>query len=183
MVTNLVLMKENDKVKELSKSLGFSKCFFLDKNFVLIEEENKKSLLKQINKAKEKGYLVLVKPKTEEQLRFVLERTHTDMVIGQESVCPKDSVHFLRGGLDQVTCKLARDKKKIICFSFKEILDSKNVGNLLARMKVNIRLCKKYNVKMFFSSFSINEKEMRSFNDLRNFWQVLGSNNKKDFEL
>jgi len=183
MPTNLVLMKESKKVAELSKELGFSKCMFLDKDFVLVKNDNKKELLKKINQAKDKGLLVVVKPESEELLRFVLERTKADLIYAQEFICPKDSVHFLRGGLDQVTCKIARDKGKTIGFSFKEILNAENKGKLLARMKFNIKLCRKYKVKLFFSNFSEGVMGMRSAKDLASLWEVLGGIGKKDLEL
>ena len=183
MFTNLVLVKENKEVLDLNKELGFSKCLFLNKDFVLIEEQTKKKLLKEINEAKKKELLVMIKPNTEEMLRFVLEKTKADIIFGQELVCPRDSVHFVRGGLDQITCKIARDKKKIIAFSFNEILNSKEKGKLLARMMFNIKLCKKYNVKMFFSNFSEKSSEMRSSHDLRSVWKVLGSHENSAFKI
>ena len=93
-----------------------------------------------------------------------------------ETINPKDSVHFLRGGLDQITCRIAKNKGKTIAFSFFEILNSRNRDKLIARMKFNIKLCKKYKVKTLFANFSTKKMELRSAKDLKSFWTFLNKN-------
>jgi len=178
---NLILAKESKELLELSKKLGFTKTLFLEKDFVLIEANSKKDLLKKINQAK--GKLTIFKADSEEMLRFALEKTNVDLVFGMETINPKDSVHFVRGGLDQITCRIAKEKDKIIAFSFSEILNAKNKDKIIARMKLNIKLCKKYKVKIFFSSFAKNDKESRSAEDLFAFWKVLGGRNKEQLKI
>ncbi|MBT4805189.1 hypothetical protein HON71_03380, partial [Candidatus Woesearchaeota archaeon] len=117
-----------------------------------------------------------------ELLRFALEKTKVDLIYGMETINPRDSVHFVRGGLDQITCRIAAEKGKIIAFSFSEILNAKNKDKIIARMKLNVKLCKKYRVKMYFSSFAKNENELRSAQDLFAFWKVLGGT-KKNLEI
>ena len=178
--TNLVLMKENEETAKLSTSFGFDNIFFLEKDIVLVTGKSKKDYLKNIKKAKQKKLLVLAKPETEEMLRFLIERTAVDIIFGMEKINPKDSVHFPRGGIDQVICKLAADNGKVLAFSFNDILCAKDVlirAKLMNRMRFNIKLCKKYKVKMFFSSFAKNKMELRSANDLKAFWCCLGGNN------
>jgi hypothetical protein len=182
--TNLVLMKEKDDIAELNFDLGFNDIFFLEKDFVLVTGKSKKEYLKNIKIAKKKKLLVLAKPETEELLRFLIERTEVDLIFGMEKINPKDSVHFPRGGLDQVICKLAADNNKILAFSFNDILNSKDNlvrAKLMNRIRFNIKLCKKYKVKTFFSNFAKDKMEMRSFNDLKAFWSCLGGTNS--FEL
>ena len=182
-MNNLILAKESKEIEQLSKKLGFTKTLFLEKDFVLVQAETKKELLKKIDAAKRKKLLTIFKPQTEELLRFALEKSKVDIVYGMETINPKDSVHFVRGGLDQITCKIARDKDKIIAFSFSEIFNSKNREKSIARMKLNIKLCKRYKVKMLFSTFAKNEKELRSTQDLFAFWKVLGGRSKKDMKI
>ena len=175
--TNLVLMKENEEVAKLSSELGFDKTLFLDKNFVLINAKNKKDFVKKIKEAKRKNFLVLAWVETEEMLRFLIERTAVDIIYGMEKINPKDSVHFPRGGMDQVICKLAKENDKILAFSFNDILNAKdNIvrAKLMNRIRFNVKLCKKHKVKMFFSSFASSQMELRSANDLKAFWQCLG---------
>jgi RNase P/RNase MRP subunit p30 len=137
-------------------------------DFIVISGNSKKDLLKKINKAKGN---VAVRVSDEEQIRFVLEKTSVLVVLGSELVNLKDSVHFVRGGLDQITCKIAAAKGKTIGFSFNDILNTKNRGVLLARMRLNIKLCKKYGVKIIFGNFS--EHSKRSPQDLTAFWRML----------
>lgn len=169
---NLLLMEENSKVKELSKNLGFSKTWFLGKDVILISGFNKKEVLKKIKENKNK--FIIVRVESEEMLRFVLEKTTAQMVFGQEMVNLKDSVHFLRGGLDQITCKIAASQGKIIGFSFVDILESSFQGKVMGRMSFNLKLCKKYGVKTFFGNFSTSFYEMRSRKDLESFFRILG---------
>ena len=172
MTTNIVLMKESKEVLELSEKLGFSKTLFL-KDVVLVREKRKKEVLKKVNEGKKKGLLVIVEVASEDILRFVLERTSADIVLGQEMINPDDSVHFRRGGLDQIICKIAAKKGKAVGFSFREILESKDRSKLLGRMMFNVKLCKKYGVKMVFSNFSEGIKEMRGKHELKAFERIL----------
>ena len=175
---NLILAKEAKELLELSKKLGFTKTMFLEKDFVMLKAKSKKELLKEIGRAK--GKLTIYKTESEELLRFALEKTKVDLIYGMETINPRDSVHFVRGGLDQITCRIAAEKGKIIAFSFSEILNAKNKDKIIALMKLNVKLCKKYRVKMYFSSFAKNENELRSAQDLFAFWKVLGGRNKKE---
>lgn len=150
---------------------GLGGDFGSSKLVSLIEGKTKKELLSnlKINKGKTTVYRAL----SEEMLRFALERTDVDIVLGMEGIHYKDHTHYPRGGLDQITSKIAAAKGKTIGFSFADILRSKDRGRLLGRMMLNIRLCKKYNVKMVFSSFASSKSEMRSTKDLEAFWRIL----------
>jgi len=167
---NYLLLKRTEELEKLSKELGFTKTYFLE-DLVIIKAETKKELLKMIKDVKKKK--TIFRPVSEELLRFALERTKVDMILGAETINPKDSVHFVRGGLDQITCKIAAAKKKGIGFSFSDILNSKNQGKLLARMKLNLRLCKKYKVDVVFSNFSNSKEEIRAAKDLKEFLDIL----------
>ena len=110
-------------------------------------------------------------------LRFILEKTAVDMVYGLEMIHPSDSVHYVRGSLDQVLCQIAAAKGKMIGFSFSSLLHSSD-GKLLGRMKQNMKLCKKYKVKMILSNFSVSPEELRSKKDLAAFQRVLEKEKK-----
>ena len=167
---NLILLPKNQEFEELSAKLGFSRTLFLETDAVIIEAKTKKEL-------------TLYKPPTEDLLRFALEKTPISMVLGIEHIHPKESTHFVRGGLDQVLCKIAAEKEKTIAFPFSNILNSPQRSKLLARMMFNIKLCKKYKVKVFFSNFSHEKMEMRSARDLLSFWNVLGGAGKRCLEI
>lgn len=169
---NIVAMKENVEIEALSAQLGFTRTFFLEKDFILLETKSKKEILDTLSRAK--GKPIFYRATDEETLRFVLERTPLKMVLGMEYIAVKDSVHHVRGGLDQVLCKIAAEKGKTMVFSLHDLLQATNKGALLARMKFNIKLCQKYKVKTFFSTFAQNKWELRSAKDLEAMWRVLG---------
>ena len=125
--------------------------------------------------------IVVFRPLSEEMFRFALEKSSVDIVLGVEYLHRKDSVHYLRGGLDPVLCKIAVLKGKTIGFSFSDILNSSDRSRLLARMMFNIRLCRKFGVKMYFGCFGSSD-ERRSVKDLEAFWRVLGGNKREIFK-
>jgi RNase P/RNase MRP subunit p30 len=169
-------MEENKEVLSLSEELGFSKTLFLNKDICLVEGRDKKKVLKEIKEGKKKNLFVVVKPESEEVLRFVLEKTSADMVFGQELINHSDSVHFRRGGLDQIICKIAVEKNKTIGFSFRDILESGGLerSKLMGRIIFNAKLCRKYGVKVFLSNFSEDKWEMRGVYELKAWGNVFG---------
>lgn len=171
---NIVLAKKTEELEELSKKLGHDSVY-LDK-FVLAKADNKKELLKEVKLAKKKNLFVIYKPKTEEMLRFVIEKTQIDLVFGVELIHKKDSMHYVRSGIDQVIAKIVAEKDKIIAFSFCDILNSKNKAKIMARMMLNIKVCKKYKVKFEFLNLASKKEEFRSKKDLKAFFRILGGN-------
>ena len=178
---NIILTKENTEIESLSKEFGFARTLFIEKDFILLETTSKKEILDTISRAK--GKPIFYRATDEETLRFVLERTPIKVIFGTEFIAAKDSLHHVRGGLDQVLCKIAAEKGKIIAFSFHDLLQANNKGALLARMKFNIKLCQKYKVKTFFSTFAKSKWELRSAKDLEALWRVLGGQGKDALQL
>ncbi len=170
-----VCMRKSMEIEKLVMDLGFTGVKFLESDFVVLKGKTPKDLLKEIEEAKRKKLLTVCKADSEEILRFVLEKAKVDLVMGVENIHPKDSMHFVRGGLDQILCKIAAEKKKIIAFSFAELLNSPNKGKLLARIMFNVKLCKKYKVPIVFASFAASQEEMRSAKDLQALGRVLGA--------
>ncbi len=106
--------------------------------------------------------IVLVKD--EKKLRHLLEKGKPQVILGAEKIHYKDSLHYLRSGLDQITCKIAKKKDKTIGFSFETLRKTKNPkkqASLLTRMQQNMRLCKKYGVNT--KIFHINKNAHDSF--------------------
>jgi len=177
-MNNIILIKRTKELEQLTKQLGFSETLFLD-DVTIIEAKTKKELLKKLQKTNK---FTIFKPIDEDLLRFALEKTKVKLIYGMESINPKDSVHYVRGGLDQITCKIAKDKKKIIGFSFSEVLNAKNQHKLLARIKANLKLCKKYKVDTIFTNFSKKEEEIRSKKDLTAFLRMLNKSKNNLFK-
>ena len=168
-----MLIKKSKEAQEFAQKLGYSKVFFSE-DFVLLKEKTEKELLKKIREARQRKLRTIYVPESEEMLRFALEKSDIDMICGIEQIHPKDSFHFLRGGLDQVLCVIAANKDKTIVFSFTDALHSSERGKLLARVRSNIKLCRKYKVKMQLISLASSEMEMRSAKDLEAFGRILG---------
>ncbi len=160
---NFVLMPENAEVAALSKTLGYEQTYFLGKDFVLVKDK------KEI-----RGKLRVCKPNSEAMLRLILEKSPVEIVYGIESIHEKDSLHYVRGGLDQVLCKIAAQKGKTIAFSFSELLNATNKSRVLSRMRFNMELCRKYKVKTLISNFATEKMDLRAAKDLEAFGRVLG---------
>ena len=173
---NLLLMKRDEAVEELSHKLGWEKTLFLGREVVLVAETNAKKMLLEIKKAKQEQKIVLYRAGSEEMLRFALEKTTVDMVFGMETIHEKESLHYSRGGLDQILCSIAARQGKTIAFSFAELLDGSDRARLLRRMRFNVQLCRKYKVKMLFSTFASEKMGLRGAKDLEAFWMVLQKN-------
>lgn len=173
---NYLLLKESPDLLKLSSNLGYSATFFLSRDFVYLKDQDKKRLLRQTEQAHQKKMKVIYEPVSEELLRYALERVPVDIIIGIEKIHVKDHTHYVRGGLDQILCRIAVEKEKTIAFSFAELL--RGNPKLLARTKFNLKLCQKYGVKTLFSNFSTSAEELRSVSDLQAFVRVLEKNRK-----
>src|SRR3989344_7076646 len=163
---NYLLVEKSKELEQRSKEYGFTNTFFFNDNFVFLQEKNEKKLLQAAKEAKRKGKMAVYQPDTEDMLRFALEKTQIDIIIGVEYVHNSDGLHYVRSGLDQVLCAIAKENNKTIAFSFKDILISKKRAQLLARMRLNISLCEKYKILMLFSNFSREAEDMRTAKDL-----------------
>ena len=173
-MNDYIFMKKSAELEKQAAELGFEKVHFLDSDFVVLKSRTKKELLKEIEKARNQKLKTIYRADSEDMLRFVLERTKVDIVYDMESIHLKDSLHYVRGGLDQVLCKLAAEKGKILAFSFSELLNSSDKARRLARIMFNIKLGKKYDVPMIWCSFASSMEEMRSAKDLQALGRVLG---------
>jgi|TARA_Y100000310_G_C20637754_1_gene792123 RNase P/RNase MRP subunit p30 len=121
---------------------------------------------------KEKN-LVVVRAGNDEFNRKVVENKKVDILLSPELNKKQDSLHYRKSGLNQVLCKLAKENDMAIGFDFSLLLNSKERGKILGRMMFNYKICKKYNVKMVFSSFAKNKFELRNDDSLRVFERIL----------
>jgi len=96
----------------------------------------------------------------------------------------KDSMHQRRSGLNQVICKLMKEKGVSYGISINLILKSNERDKLIGRIIQNIKLCQKYNVDIVVGSFATKPFEMRNPGDIESFIRLLGVKNpKKSFQL
>ncbi|MDP4012986.1 MAG: RNase P subunit p30 family protein [Candidatus Nanoarchaeia archaeon] len=111
--------------------------------------------------------------------RKAVEDKSVDILMRPETESEKDKVHYRVSGLNQVLCKLANKNKVAIGFSFSDLLNSKYKDKVIGRMMQNVRLCRKYNVKMVICSFAKEKFEMRAAKDLISFGLTIGMTGKE----
>ncbi|MBS3132839.1 hypothetical protein J4470_01760 [Candidatus Woesearchaeota archaeon] len=109
-----------------------------------------------------------------ESSRDVIAKYKPDIVYSLELSKRKDFAKTRNSGLDKATCQFANKNNVIVAFSFSSIINSKNLLQLLGRIKQNIMLCKKYRVKTAIASFASEPYGMRSPHDLKAFFLSLG---------
>ncbi len=178
-MTDIVFPNKNEEeYLEIAQKLGITGLIFVYKNktefytkktpititnALLVEPAN-------VRKAHDNGIIAVCTASRE-----AIERG-ADIVYGFELTEAKDPTHFRAGGLNQVLCKLAADKKVQIGFSFSAILNSygQKRAILLGRIMQNITFCRKYKTPTRIASFATSPWEMRAPNDLAAFFAQLG---------
>jgi len=122
---------------------------------------------KDIQKAKKSCSFVMTESSEDDQI--VLETLSPNLIFNLEAQPNKDRFNFRSSGLNHILCAIAKEKSITIGFSFSEILNSKNRSLLFGRLSQNLRLCKKYKVRINFASFAKQPYELRSDKDLESF--------------
>ena len=121
----------------------------------------------------------IIEAVSEEKNRKAVENKQVDILVAPERAGKKDRFTQRDSGLNHVLCALAKQNDVAIGFSFSDLLNSSHRSMLLGRMLQNVRLCRKYKVRMVVASFAKDPKEMRSAYDLLAFGQVLGMTPKE----
>lgn len=111
--------------------------------------------------------------------REIVSSKQVHILISPEKYKDEDSLHQRNSGLNQVLCKLANKNKIAIGINFNEILHLKNREKRLGKIIQNIKLCRKYKVRIILASFAKKKTETRSPNDLISFAQSLGMTPKE----
>lgn len=156
---DLVLIKTNKiEALDLAKKLGFDNIFFIDKSDLL---KNAKNL--SYNK------LNIVVGGFDELNRSILSNRNVDVLLNPEPNTP-DSIDQVNSGLNQVLCMLAQKNNIKIAFSIDRLSDL----NIVKKIIQNIRLCRKFKVKILFFTLADNKYELRSAYDLIALLQGLG---------
>ncbi len=106
--------------------------------------------------------------------RKAVEHKNVDLLLSLERGRGKDFMHSRDSGLNHVLCSLAHRNDVAIGFNFRDALKSDNRGLILGKMMQNVRLCRKYKVRMVVISGACNEAELKSAKDLFSFGRVIG---------
>ncbi len=139
---------------------------------VIIIKTTPNNLRRDVQRAKKP---IIIQGGDEKINRLALENKKVDILLSPERGKRKDFLFFRNSGLNQVLCKLAQKNNIAIGFNFSDILNATDTERpkILARMAQNVKLCKKYKVKMIFSTFAKTKQELRSNQILANFAQFL----------
>ena len=105
-----------------------------------------------------------------ELILSLLENKKVNVLLSPEKNREKDFIHYRNSGLNQVLCNLAKRNGIAIGFDFNNVLNAQNKEEILGRMMQNVRLCRKYKIRMLIFDLT-NE---RSKEELRSFCVVLG---------
>ena len=166
---------------KIASKLGYdSLCFVYDnKNFNKIKTNfnvNYGLIVSERDIKKVKKMCDVVFVKSGENARPLIEGNKDIVVFGFEEDNKRDFIHQRRSGLNHIMCKLAFKNNIKLGFNFNYLLNSdiKKRNIIMGRIAANIKLCKKYKVKMVFGSFASNPYEMRNYNDLKTFFLTLG---------
>lgn len=106
--------------------------------------------------------------------RKAIENKNTDIITSLEKLREKDFMHYRDSGLNQVLCKIIKKNNITVGFNFNDVLTAKNRAQIIGKMTQNIKLCRKYKVKMAIFSGATNQYELRSAKDLISFGITLG---------
>jgi RNase P/RNase MRP subunit p30 len=127
-------------------------------------------ILKSPPKHLNKEHIIAVQGVSDKVNRASLSTNKVDILIDPHQGIRKDNYHQRNSGLNQVLLKLAKENKVAIGFSFKTILNETDLGRIIQ----NIKLCRKYKVKMV-----ILELEERNEADVESLFKVLGMTGKE----
>jgi RNase P/RNase MRP subunit p30 len=171
LMNNYLLLKYSPELEQYSKRLGFSNTYFLEKDFILISNPNSRKVLAQARDARKMDLQVIFQPRDESQLLFAVENKDIQVLIGLESLFSSDSLFQVRSGLDTFLCRQLASHDKKLAFSFSDLINSGSQAKVMARMRFNLKLCRKYKIPIIFSSFARSREEMRSRKDLELFFR------------
>lgn len=150
MAIDVVLFELNERDKEIARSLGF------DKVYIVNSPEFKK--------------LKIVNGGDDETNRKAVENQNNDILLNPHASRSKDFMHSRNCGLNQILCKIAAENDVAIGFTLDRMYEPKDI----ARVKLAIRLCRKFKNKIVVFSFAKDIYSMRAVNDIYSFLQVIG---------
>jgi len=115
----------------------------------LIDNKNINEARKQINKFSGREIIALI-ARDDEFNRKMLETGKINILVFSELLERKDRLKQRDSGLNQVLCKIAGDNNVAVGIDFKQIAKLKEfeLSSYLAKIMQNIKLCRKYQVKI-----------------------------------
>jgi len=157
---------------------NFDKFLIEGKDFIIIKETNFERIRNQIKANQSK--IIIFQASTDEELnRKVLEKIKINIYLSPETNQEKDRLKQRSSGLNQVLCKIAKQNKITIGINLSKINNSK----ILARIKQNIKLCRKSKTRIVVGTFAKNQDELRDAKDIESLFISLGMSTHQIKEL
>jgi RNase P/RNase MRP subunit p30 len=190
MAVDIVFPEGNEeKFMQMAEKLGYKSLVFCYASPKDVEPFRKKTSIKILSAImvdsrtaqKMKGKADLLISSCSGDIRQMVEATPVDILIDAESSRNKDFIHHRNSGLNHIIANLASAKKKAMGFSGALAIGSRGMfrAQVMGRMMQNVRLCRKYKVKMVIASFAKAPFGMRSPHDLLSFCVILGMHPKE----
>ncbi|MCB9362357.1 hypothetical protein H6504_02885 [Candidatus Woesearchaeota archaeon] len=104
-------------------------------------------------------------------VRAWMERTKENYFYGFEDSEKKDFIHHRNSGLNQVICKIMKDRAHHYCFRIQDCSDSFKVGRIMQ----NIRFCNKYGIPVHPITLGTTPLQMRSKSDMVALLRILST--------
>jgi|SRR3989344_5445618 len=147
MYNDVILGQKTKEFENIAREMGFQKIINIKElKLKIIQEENY------------------------EKLRSVVSSNKIDILLNPHIQTKKDNPHFRMSGLDHVLCKELHNKNIKVAITLDTLTNYTEIG----RAMQNIRLCRKYKVKILFFTFAKTPYELRSVKDLQSFLKILG---------
>jgi len=88
----------------------------------------------------------------------------------------KDSLHYRKSGLNQVLCKIATKNGTLVIFNLSRIITGNkiDVSSLVGKMRQNVRICRKFKVKMGLVIVCETKYDLRSKAEIISLGKFIG---------
>src|SRR3989344_1223899 len=115
--------------------------------YTLIEAKNLMDLRRRLVNA---SGIIIVQGGDEIINRYALEDNKINILLNPENNKNRDFMHARNSGLNQILCRLANKNNKPIGINFNSLLEMNEIERIyaLGRIMQNIKLCRKYKVKV-----------------------------------
>ncbi len=139
------------------------------KNIILIQDSDFNQIRKKIKENPNKK--IIFSSDNDELNRKVLEKEKIDILLLNQAH-RKDKLKQRNSGLNSVLAKIAKKNNIIIGINLDEIIESKEKQKreILARVKQNIMLCNKNNLRMEFIALKNKSMPTKMISQMRKFF-------------
>jgi hypothetical protein len=154
--------------KNKDKILNLSKKNYKNINFkigIIVKNQNESS--------KYKKYLIFAKGE-----HWAFESKNVNFVFDMEILYQKDAMHYRLSGMNQSFARMAKKKKKVICFNFSNLF-GKYPEQILGKMMQNAGLVNRYNLGFVCASFGKSHLDIFNDNMYKSFAKVVGIEDKR----